>query len=274
VSRICLQVADKIIEGMQKKLLTTSAKKMSEFHHSNLYQNGQALSVVVAAGPFTTADNLEYEPLEELLSTVASSKPDVLILMGPFVDASHPLLQEGDATLFSRDDDGTPMYGQEHSASYEMVFIEKIIRDGLSSYFNSADDFGGRLPTQVVLVPSLLDAHHECVYPQPPFGDRDRLQTSFFTEPLGTLNVPHSSPDDPGRRVHLAPNPCMFRYPFSLPFSLLPSLQCCHAAMLLSPCFLQPSALLCSALLCINMCGEGEMICVYVCVCVCVLASE
>ena len=87
---------------MQKKLLSTPAKKLAEYHHSNLYQNGEALSVVVACGPFTTADNLEYEPLEELLGNVASEKPDVLILVGPFVDASHPLLQEGDATLVTR----------------------------------------------------------------------------------------------------------------------------------------------------------------------------
>ena len=206
-----LQVADQIIEGMQKKLLCTPARRMSEYNHSKLYQNGEALSVVVACGPFTTADNLEYEPLEELLTNVASEKPDVLILVGPFVDASHPLLQQGDATLFTRGEDGAPLYGEEHSASYEMVFIEKVIRDGLKSYFNSADDFGGSLPTQVILVPSLLDAHHECVYPQPPFGDRDQLQTSFFEEPLGTLNVPFADPRDPAHRVHLAPNPCMFR---------------------------------------------------------------
>mmetsp|Transcript_1536 Transcript_1536/g.2879 ORF Transcript_1536/g.2879 Transcript_1536/m.2879 type:complete len:215 (-) Transcript_1536:1712-2356(-) len=197
---------------MQKKLMTTPAKKISEYHHSKLFQNGQALSVVTAAGPFTTADNLEYEPLEELLSLVASTKPDVLVLMGPFVDASHALLQGGVATLINRGEDGNPLYGEEHDASYEMVFIEKVVRDGLGTYFNSAGDFGGMLPTQIILVPSLLDAHHECVFPQPPFGDRDRLETSFFNEPLGVLNVPSSSPNDPARRVYLAPNPCMFRY--------------------------------------------------------------
>ena len=197
-----------MIEGIQKKLLLTSAKKISEFHHSELFQGGQALSVVVASGPFTTSDNLEYEPLNELLSQVASTKPDVLILVGPFVDASNNLLQSGDATLIVRGDDGYPEYGQEHSASYEMIFIEKIIRDGLKVYFNSADDFGGCLPTQIILVPSLLDAHHECVFPQPPFGVRDRVQASFFQEPL---DIPFSSPDETGQRVYLAPNPCMLR---------------------------------------------------------------
>lgn len=79
-------------------------------------------------------------------------------------------------TIYSLGVDGNLMYGEEHNASYEMVFIEKVIRDGLKSYFNSADDYDGCLPTKVILVPSLLDAHHECVFPQPPFGDRDQVK--------------------------------------------------------------------------------------------------
>jgi DNA polymerase alpha subunit B len=44
----------------------------------------------MAAGPFTTVDSLEYAPLEDLLRVVAAKKPDVAVLCGPFVDASHP----------------------------------------------------------------------------------------------------------------------------------------------------------------------------------------
>ena len=46
-------------------------------------------------GPFTTADNLSYQPLEDLLRIALKSKPDVLILVGPFVDISHPQLSSG-----------------------------------------------------------------------------------------------------------------------------------------------------------------------------------
>lgn len=53
-------------------------------------QGGSALSVMVAAGPFTTSDSLEYEPLEDLLRVVVARKPDVCVLAGPFVDANHP----------------------------------------------------------------------------------------------------------------------------------------------------------------------------------------
>jgi len=66
------------------------------------------------------------------------------------------------------------------------------------------------LPTQIVMIPSLLDGHHECVFPQPPFGDRDKIESRFFEEPLGELKIPSSTDKD--KRVHLLPNPCMFRF--------------------------------------------------------------
>merc|ERR1712070_746088 len=113
-------------------------------------------------------------------------KPDVVVLVGPFVDITHPLLKDGNVTLTIDDDLATA-----HQASYEMVFVEKIIRDGLQAVFDMEDEGNvGKIPTQFILVPSLLDAHHEFVFPQPPFGDRDRVRTEYFEEDLGVLDIP------------------------------------------------------------------------------------
>ncbi len=49
---------------------------------------------MVAAGPFTTIDDLTYQPLFDLLSDVQSLHPDVLILIGPFLDVDHPHLAD------------------------------------------------------------------------------------------------------------------------------------------------------------------------------------
>jgi len=202
-------VVKQMLEGIPRPLPTSPPDRLLEYHYSNLYQGGEAMSVVVASGPFTTSDNLDYEPFAELLTLVLETKPDLLILTGPFVDSSQELLKDGEPILYTRDDIGEIEYGSEHVASYENVFVEKIIRDGLGAYFNAEDDHND-LPTNIVLIPSLLDAHHECVFPQPPFGDRDPVQTTYFEEQLGVLNVPFSSSKDPRKRVHLAPNPCMF----------------------------------------------------------------
>ena len=51
---------------------------------------------MVAAGPFTQANDLLYEPLLDLLELCKRDKPHVLILMGPFLDAKSVNLQDGD----------------------------------------------------------------------------------------------------------------------------------------------------------------------------------
>jgi DNA polymerase alpha subunit B len=207
-------IAKRIIEGMPAPHVTTPSSKIMEYQQSPKYQGGKPLNILVAAGPFTTSDNLLYEPLVDILSLVGEKKPDVLILIGPFVDISQPLLSSGQVLLQEtiEDEMGNVIDSPTHEASYEMVFVEKIIRDGIGAYFNSEADYGGELPTNIILVPSLQDGHHECVFPQPPFGDRDAVETPFFKEPLGILKIPFSNSSDPRQRVHLVPNPCMLRY--------------------------------------------------------------
>ena len=62
----------------------------------NLAATGAAgLSMVVAAGPFSSKDNAEYEPLQALLEHCSQQPPDVLVLLGAFVDADHPHIQAG-----------------------------------------------------------------------------------------------------------------------------------------------------------------------------------
>lgn len=79
-------VVRRIIEGVPRPLLTSPVDKLKEFHHDGLYQGGGAMTVLVAAGPYTTTDSLEYEPLEDLLkvrtsccrSSISSSFPPFL----------------------------------------------------------------------------------------------------------------------------------------------------------------------------------------------------
>lgn len=43
--------------------------------------SGNSLKIYIASGPFTLSENLEYEPLKDLLKEVTNSKPDILILV-------------------------------------------------------------------------------------------------------------------------------------------------------------------------------------------------
>lgn len=61
------------------------------------------MSMVVAVGPFTLSEDLEYAPLAALLAVCRQRRPDALALLGPFVDAEHPLLARGTVDLTFED---------------------------------------------------------------------------------------------------------------------------------------------------------------------------
>ncbi|KAJ1958680.1 DNA-directed DNA polymerase alpha subunit pol12 [Dipsacomyces acuminosporus] len=56
-------------------------------------------SAAVASGPYTLSDNLEYEPLNDLVAHLVKEQPSAVFLLGPFVSESHPLLKEGQTDL-------------------------------------------------------------------------------------------------------------------------------------------------------------------------------
>ncbi|RDL39417.1 DNA polymerase alpha subunit B [Venustampulla echinocandica] len=57
------------------------------------------LNILVAAGPYTADDNLDFEPFHALCSQAADSYADALVLVGPFIDIDHPLIATGDFDL-------------------------------------------------------------------------------------------------------------------------------------------------------------------------------
>ncbi|KAJ8615681.1 hypothetical protein MRB53_035053 [Persea americana] len=104
------------------------------------------LSVVIAAGPFTTTDNLLFEPLVELLAYASRKQPQLLLLMGPFLDSEHPDIKKGTV-----------------SRSFDEIFHVEILRrlQDYAEYMGSG--------ARVLLVPSTRDANHDFVFPQPAF---------------------------------------------------------------------------------------------------------
>lgn len=107
------------------------------------------VDVITAAGPYTTASNLKYEPLDDLLRVVERSKPALVVLAGPFVDARHSLISE---TL---------------TVPFEQVFLTRVlsrISDCLKRLREEDHE------CEFVLVPSVEDAHQSFVCPQPPMA--------------------------------------------------------------------------------------------------------
>uniref|UniRef100_A0A165YAE5 DNA polymerase alpha subunit B n=1 Tax=Daucus carota subsp. sativus TaxID=79200 RepID=A0A165YAE5_DAUCS len=105
------------------------------------------ISALIAGGPFTTTDNLMFEPLTELLAYARRKQPQLLILLGPFIDSEHPEIKKGTV-----------------NQTFDELFhheILKRIQDHVE-YMGSA--------ARVILVPSIRDASHDFVFPQPPFS--------------------------------------------------------------------------------------------------------
>jgi len=112
--------------------------------------------VWAASGPFTSSGDLEFEAMADLLDQCVSSKPDALVLMGPFLGANHALLKQPPS-----------------DKTYTQLFQEKI-GDLLDQMLDEDD-----CKTTVILIPSVHDVHHNhFVFPQPPFRQEDLGLTS------------------------------------------------------------------------------------------------
>ncbi|KAL8184130.1 UNVERIFIED_CONTAM: DNA polymerase alpha subunit B [Gekko kuhli] len=59
--------------------------------------------VLVACGPYTTSDSITYDPLVDLIEVINKSRPDVCILLGPFLDAKHTQVENCQLTASFED---------------------------------------------------------------------------------------------------------------------------------------------------------------------------
>jgi len=132
------------------------------------------LTILIASGPYTTDNSLDFSPLHALLDTAVSSVADALILIGPFLDAEHPLIRTGDFDL-------PPSATKPDQATLTDVFRHYIS--------NSLQSLTARLPTcSIILVPSLRDAiSRHAAFPQDKLPKKElglSRQVSVVTNPM------------------------------------------------------------------------------------------
>ncbi|KAF8937862.1 DNA-directed DNA polymerase alpha subunit pol12 [Haplosporangium gracile] len=125
---------------------------------------GQPIKIIVAAGPYTLSDNLLFEPFAALMEHVNTERPDVLLLMGPFVSSTHPQIVSGDIDMMPE--------------AYFAKYISALLAKHQDRYPKEM---------QIMLVPSLQDVIHETlVLPQPGFEHPRALGL-----PSGTYCLPN-----------------------------------------------------------------------------------
>lgn len=124
----------------------------------------EELSMVIACGSFTTSDSLAYEPLQDLCKYIVQHKPDVCLLVGPFLDPSNT-------------------ENEKLSITYEENFNSKM---------NWLLEQTEGLPTLFVVVASHKDLHHDFVYPTAPYrldGSRRQHERLLFVSDPSTLVI-------------------------------------------------------------------------------------
>ncbi|KAH0450066.1 hypothetical protein IEQ34_020758 [Dendrobium chrysotoxum] len=163
----CL-LASKVIEKLPvaPDVGLPPAKKQAMDHEQQGFPSitSRVLSVVLATGPFTTTDNMLFEPFKELLAYATRKQPQLLILMGPFIDSEHPEIKKGTV-----------------DRTFDEIFHVEILRrlQDYTQYMGSA--------VRVILVPSIRDANHDFVFPQSAFdieiSDDTKHQISGLANP-------------------------------------------------------------------------------------------
>jgi DNA polymerase alpha subunit B len=140
-------------------------KQLEKFQYSAKSMNGQPLKLMVAAGPFTSDTDLAFGPFEALIERVLAEPPDVLILLGPFLSRTHPILQSGQIEDFP-----------------DAIF-RKRVGERLAFLLRETKSAGMR----IAIMPSTKDvisAHS--AYPQPMFEkDQKDAPAGFFDKRTG-----------------------------------------------------------------------------------------
>nr|XP_020447769.1 DNA polymerase alpha subunit B [Monopterus albus] len=134
-------MASKVYEGVPLPFYTPEMK---------MEIDEEPLNVLVACGPYTPSDSLTFDPLLDLISLIVRDRPDVCLLLGPFVDSKHEQIEKAQVI-----------------ETFEEMFsrcIESIV-DGTKS-----------VGCHLVFVPSQRDVHHHFIYPQPPFTLPNRIR--------------------------------------------------------------------------------------------------
>lgn len=117
------------------------------------------LNVMIASGPYTADDNLDFEPLHQLCSVAADTYVDALLLTGPFIDIDHPLIATGDFDL-------------PEGADPDTATMATVFRYMVSPALNRLA--AANPSVTILLVPSTRDAIDKHVsWPQEAFPKRE-----------------------------------------------------------------------------------------------------
>ncbi|CAF0800297.1 unnamed protein product [Brachionus calyciflorus] len=125
------------------------------------------LICIVAAGPFMMTGSTETNVISQLANAVKENKAHVLILLGPFLDVNHELINSGN--------------------------IPMGFDDLLQQIFDELASKLGNTRTQVIIQPSVNDVTQEQIYPVNPFSVTNQFLKNYdnfhFTQEPNMIKI-------------------------------------------------------------------------------------
>ncbi|KAK8154502.1 LOW QUALITY PROTEIN: DNA polymerase subunit alpha B [Phyllosticta citrichinensis] len=150
------------------RLSTTSDMDIDDGDSASI----RPVSILSASGPFTPGHVLDYSALHALVETASTTRPDVLILSGPFLDIEHPSVINGDfslpASAIPNPDEATVKDVLRHYISAPLehptitMILQPSVRDAISKHVSFPQDrfkkpeFGLPRQAQIVTNPVML----------------------------------------------------------------------------------------------------------------------
>jgi len=114
------------------------------------------LHMMVVAGPFCLRDSLDYAPLEQALRHAVRERPQVLVILGPLLDAGNQKVASGDTVLPGGDDE--PSTYEEVYGRHVLPLLQRCLAP-----LRKTNPL-----TEVLIVPSLEETLCFHPLPQPP----------------------------------------------------------------------------------------------------------
>nr|CAG4638520.1 EOG090X07VJ [Cyclestheria hislopi] len=120
------------------------------------------MNILIACGPFTLSEDLDFAPLEALVQQINQMEPHVVIFLGPFLDTKNRKVESG-----------------ELGRTYEEEFDDLV--EKLAAHIDSS--------VQMILVPSWRDCHHHPVYPTSPYQFKRNISNIRSVSDPCILNI-------------------------------------------------------------------------------------
>lgn len=124
-------------------------------------QEEKNLQVFTAAGPYSLdVDGLDFSPLDDLITKINHTKPDIVILLGPFIDVTNKAIVQGRFQVRN------PVTGEiDPNAT-----LDDLFKSTISARLKQLDFTN----LSVILVPHVRDtAAGHTAFPQAPFNRRE-----------------------------------------------------------------------------------------------------